>query len=57
MKRFSVSFTILKLFEYRLDLLMASLTSEIAMHIYLVSPDSGYLTGRVIFLDGGWMAS
>jgi 2-deoxy-D-gluconate 3-dehydrogenase len=25
--------------------------------IYLVSPASDYLTGRVIFLDGGWMAS
>lgn len=25
--------------------------------VYLVSPASDYLTGRVIFLDGGWMAS
>jgi len=25
--------------------------------IYLVSPASDYLTGRVIFLGGGWMAS
>ena len=25
--------------------------------IYLASPASDYLTGRVIFLDGGWMAS
>jgi len=25
--------------------------------VYLVSPASDYLSGRVIFLDGGWMAS
>ena len=25
--------------------------------VYLASPASDYLTGRVIFLDGGWMAS
>lgn len=25
--------------------------------IYLAAPASDYLTGRVIFLDGGWMAS
>ena len=25
--------------------------------VYLASPASDYVTGRVIFLDGGWMAS
>jgi NAD(P)-dependent dehydrogenase (short-subunit alcohol dehydrogenase family) len=29
----------------------------IATIVYLVSPASDYLSGRVIFLDGGWMAS